>query len=422
MILFLEILPLETLRLKKTGVVLAAFLLLSCADPADPPSEERSAEPAQNSPVEASLVPAFQTNVEKLLAQAMQEVENLPGVSVHVIAPRADLEWSMALGHTDKGKSTPFSSEHPIRISSVTKSFVAAAILRLHEQGKIDLDAPISEYLPRVYVDLVRDGPYEPDAITVRHLLTHTSGLVDVFNTETFQAYFATVLEGGAPKTFTLEEQIRIAVTGGDPTGRPGQKQAYTDTGYLLLGAILETLTGQDMGRATAELSRYDSLDLPNTWWEIFQTPPQGAMDRADQFYGGFLGDDYGPEPFDLYGGGGMISSSSDLARWYWALFHGNVFEQPATLAVMQSLFLPEEYEGEGEELLRHGLQATQLDGQLLFGHSGWWGVAVYYSPQDDVLVAANWLQQHAGTEMTERVKTIVIEATRLSRAMASKI
>jgi D-alanyl-D-alanine carboxypeptidase len=246
-------------------------------------------------------------------------------------------------------------------------------------------------------------------------MLTHTSGIMDTFNTQSFKDYAADVVAGGEARTFTLEDQVLAAVKGGDPTGAPGERQQYTDTGYILLGAILEELTVKDMAAATRSLSGYGELDLENTWWEIFEPPPPQALPRARQYLGEFPGDGFGAEPFDLYGGGGMISSADDLARYFWALFHGDVFESPATLDLMKSKFQPEIVEGNSDLLVRHGLQAFDIDGHILYGHHGWWGVSVYYSPEADVLIAANWLQQLSGDRVGAQIRGIVADVLRLT-------
>ncbi len=362
-------------------------------------------------------VAELKDSIQKTLLEAMTENDTLPGASVRVIAPSLGLDWGAGVGYADDEQTIPFTSAHPIRISSVTKPFVAATIFRLFEQGRVDLDAPMSNYLDGELKEIVGDGPYDPEAITVRQLVNHTSGLMDVFNTKSFEAYYISVIEGGVTKSFTLEEQVQIAVNGGEPTGAPGARQAYTDTGYILLGAIVEELTQQDMGAAVRQLSGYGALNLQNTWWEVYETPPADALPRAKQYFGAFEGDGFGEQPFDLFGGGGMISSADDLSRYFWALFHGEVFQSPSTFDLMNFEVGAEVERADDKLLMRHGLQVFDINGDILIGHTGWWGVRVYYSPADDVLVAVNWLQQLAGGAMSERAKSIVAAVLQAARA-----
>src|SRR3954467_2378106 len=103
------------------------------------------------------------------LARFASAHPTFPGAALAVRTP--SLTWIGAAG-----KLSPHST---FRIASVTKTFTAAATLRLVEDGRIDLDAPIARYLSPTTLGLLRDGGYDVDAIHVRHLLTHTSGLYD---------------------------------------------------------------------------------------------------------------------------------------------------------------------------------------------------------------------------------------------------
>ena len=360
------------------------------------------------------LVPLVDTDglkrsISARLQQAVERDDALPGASAYVIAPGLDLDWGTAAGYSDAAQSELFSASHPIRVSSVTKPFVAATILRLHELGRLELDTSISTYLTEEHADLVRLGPHEPDLITVRHLLTHTSGIIDVFNTQSFGEYIEALLAGSTKKNFTLEEQVRMAAEVSERVHGLGEDQQYTDTGYILLGAIIENLTGQSMAAAVREHSGLGELNLENTWWEVFEEAPKRALPRAKQFFGEFDGDDMGDEPFDLFGGGGLVSSSHDLAKYFWSLYQAEPFDDPATLEMMKSKF-------KDFEPLRHGLQYWDFDGKPIYGHGGWWGVNTFYSPEDNVLVVVNWLQQHAGQEMSDLAKGIVKDAIWLAR------
>ena len=167
------------------------------------------------------------------------------------------------------------------------------------------------------------------------------------------------------------------------------------------------------MASAVRRLARYGEF-APSTWWEIDEPPPESALPRATQYFGTFDGDDFGEQPFDLYGGGGMISSTRDLARYFWALFHGHVFDEPSTLEIMMAE-VETVFENETDLVVRHGLQTWTIDGRVVYGHGGWWGVTVYYSPDTEILVAMNWLQQHAGRRMGALGQEIVTDVMRLA-------
>ncbi len=168
------------------------------------------------------------------------------------------------------------------------------------------------------------DG-YDTGAMTIRHLLTHTSGLFD----HTGPDRYVEAIMADPMHRWTRAEQLRGAVEWGDPHGGPGEFYTYCDTGYVLLGGVIEYVSGQPMAVAVRELLDFEGLGLDSTWWETLEPRPTGVRDRAHQFLGDLDTADFDPS-YDLYGGGGIVSTVGDLARFYRALFTGGVFADPA--------------------------------------------------------------------------------------------
>src|SRR4051812_42589007 len=115
------------------------------------------------------------TRLNHLLHRFVRAHPSFPGVALAVRAPR--LSWAGAAGVADRATRKPLRAKAGFRIASVTKTFTAAAILRLAENGKVSLDDPIARHLSRATVALLRSGGYDIDAMHVRNLLQHTSGL-----------------------------------------------------------------------------------------------------------------------------------------------------------------------------------------------------------------------------------------------------
>lgn len=255
------------------------------------------------------------------------------------------------------------------RLASITKTYVAATALRLHEEGRLDLQAPIGRYLPSDWMQLLASDGYRTRDITVRHLLSHTGGLADHAQAPQF---IATIKAD--PKThWTREGDLHRLVEWTDPLGAPGEKFAYSDTGYVLLGAIIERITGQTLSQAVREQLRLDAHGVPGTYWERYESPVGGA--RAHQRFEGLDTHDWDPS-MDLYGGGGLVAPPVDVAVFFDALLAGHVFKKPETLALMQSadgLPAASEY--------RLGIFAYNLDGTAAAGHSGFWGTLVAREP-----------------------------------------
>jgi D-alanyl-D-alanine carboxypeptidase len=255
------------------------------------------------------------------------------------------------------------------RLASITKTYVAAAALRLHEDGRLDLQAPITRYLPKAWMQLLATDGYKPDDITVRHLLTHTSGLADHAQAPQFIA----AIKAHPDTRWTRDRDLQDLVAWTDPVGAPGEKYFYSDTGYVLLGAIIEHVTGKDLPQAVRTLLRLDTLGVPDTWWERYEAAD--GRTRAHQWFEGV--DTYAWDPsMDLYGGGGLVAPPIDVAVFFDALLSGHAFRKPETLALMQSAAgLP------AGSPYRMGVFAYDFDGTAAVGHSGFWGTLVAREP-----------------------------------------
>lgn len=254
----------------------------------------------------------------------------LPGLLIYAQSGATGRSWQIASGWADTARRTRLESDQPIRIASNTKTYTAAAILRLVERGKIALSDPIARHLPpELNALLVADG-YATDRITIEQVLSHRAGL----NEHPAVPSFVTTLRTAPRKRWTREEQVRWMVDSLAPVGPPGAQYRYSDTGYILLGAILERYTGKSLGAAERELLGFDRLGLTRTWFETLEPSPPLARDRAHQYLTGM--DSYDLDPsFDLYGGGGIVAPLAELGQFLEALLEGHVFDRAATLDSM---------------------------------------------------------------------------------------
>src|SRR3954470_7241328 len=251
-----------------------------------------------------------------------------PGVVLAVVSPQ--LRWTGSAGHPAFGSHAVLDPRAGFRIASVTKTFTAASVLRLVETSRLGLEDPITVHLAPATVALLRSGGYDPEEIHVRHLLMHTSGLYDYASDPKFVEYALT----HGRHHWTRAEQVRFAMTHGKPYAPPGKEFHYADTGYVLLGEIVERTTAHSLGSAFRRLLGFEKLGLPHTYLESLEPRPQAARPRAHQYYQRIDATGFDPS-FDLYGGGGLVSTVGDLARFYRALLHGQVFEKRATLRTM---------------------------------------------------------------------------------------
>ncbi|WP_206185231.1 serine hydrolase [Sphingosinicella sp. CPCC 101087] len=286
---------------------------------------------------------------------------------------------AIAAGAADPATGRPMSVDTPVRIASNTKTFVAAAVLRLYEQELIELDAAIPGLVDPKLIAILRSDGYDPDRITVRHLLSHSAGLYD----QGGDRRFITTVLAAPDHRWTRHELVQLMAEYDDPQGEPGEMFLYSDIGYVLLGDIVERRTGRPLAAAVRELLRFDALGLQSTWWETAENAPAGVAPRARQYFQGQDATDVHPS-FDLFGGGGLVMSARDLATWFAALFEGQIFDRPETLRTMTKAGTHV-----GAERYRLGLFAQAVDGREVYSHSGFWGTLVYYDPRRRRAVAA---------------------------------
>jgi len=340
---------------------------------------------------------SIETRLQTLAEADLASWPMMPARLLHVWAPGLGVDVEVAAGVADLATGEPLRPGSRFRIASVTKPFVAAATLRLVEDGRLSLDDTVAALLAGEYDDLLRRGGYDTEAITLRHLLTHTSGVYDF----AADAYVPLSIPGGfeaqalqnPSRRWTRYEQVEFAVTHGHPYGSPGTVFAYSDTGACLVGEILERATGQTMGAAIRELVGYERLGLAHTWQETIEPEPPDLPQLSHQ-YEGEVDVAKMDASVDLYGGGGLMSTCRDLARFFRALLRGEVFRDPSTLEAMtttlEGIPLAEEAGWDvhpstsGMFLFRR-----EIGGETWWGHGGFWGTTAYTCPARDVMIVA---------------------------------
>ena len=320
----------------------------------------------------AALVAEFGPRLDEALAAEFAASPELRG---YVVLLRSDdgFAWQGAAGD-----ATPDSS---FRIASVTKMFTAAATLRLVEQGRFDLDDPVALVVDPATAELLTGAGYDPGAITIRQLLTHTSGLVDF----TFDPRldFVGQVFADPQRRWTRREQLELAMEV-PPLGVPGEQFAYTDTGYALLGEIVERASGVTLGAAMRQLLRFDELGIEHTYQESIDPVAESQPVRLHQWWGEVDTFDWDPS-LDLFGGGGLVSTTADLATFIEALASGRVFDDAATFETMQTIPAVNATAGAAA-----GLFVRDVAGQQCWGHEGFWGVQVLRCPDIGLSVVSS--------------------------------
>lgn len=255
-------------------------------------------------------------------------------------------------GTTWTSASAGLDPEAPFRTASVTKTYVAAAVLRLVELGELAL----TDRVP------LGDGT----TATVEQLLRHTSGLADHASHPSYEAEVAAQPE----RVWTAREQVDRALAL-PRVAAPGTRVSYSDSGYVLLGELLAQRSGTTWVAAARALLRLDELGLTSTWVELHEPDPAGLPERAPQRLGELDVRTVHPS-MDLFGGGGVVTTTRDLARFFAALVRGEVVS-PETLALMTtSTSLPDEA---GRDM-GAGVYPFAFATPDWWGHTGFWNVA----------------------------------------------
>jgi len=329
----------------------------------------------------------------------------VPGAVLSVDAPGIGLSWAGADGRFAFGDDQPLEPTDAFRTASVTKTFTAAAVLRLAEEGELSLGDSITAYLPHGLVRRIDQINHQSFGrrITIRELLDHTSGVYDY---ATDPGWRAAVL-ADPQRTWRPRELVRVAIRNGDPYFRPGRGFHYSDTGYTLLGLIIERVTKLPLAAAYRALLPISELGLNDTSLEGRETAPAGSAERAHQYINHIDTTNWNPS-FDNFGGGGLVSTADDLDTFIRALFDGRVFDKSSTLAAMLRVSRHANY--------ALGLFRDHEVGLRAWEHTGFFGSFMYFVPSLDLSFAGSVNQ--AATPSIGLVRSVIriIEAAEAAR------
>ena len=253
------------------------------------------------------------------------------------------------------------------RLASITKQFTAAAIMMLVEDGKVALDDPITKFLP--------DYPMQGHQVTVEHLLTHTSGIVSYTG---IPGYMKSKLRAD----LTVEQLVDVF----DELPMefaPGSRFKYNNSGYILLGAIIEK-AGSMSYAEFLEARIFGPLGMSQSYYGESQLIPRrvaGYQGDADNLQNAeFL------SMTQPYAAGSLLSTVADMARWNRALFSGEVVKADS-LQKMTTAYTLNDGKDTG---YGYGLSPSTLRGFPTIGHGGdihGFATQAIYLPEQDVYV-----------------------------------
>ena len=341
--------------------------------------------------------------MEYLVSGLVEKDKSVRNCVLSVMKGDGSFSWSGAAGIARQDGQVPMTKDTPIYIASITKLYTATAIMRLYEKGALSLDDPMSKYLPEeliqgIHVYKGKDYFHE---ITIKQLLSHTSGIADYYTEKPKggKSLFDLFLEK-PERSWTVDETIERARKDLKPNFQPGTDASYSDTNFQLLGKIIEAITGKPLHTVYEDFI-FRPLGLKHTWL-IGRSEPQLAPSAvpADVFYkdmnitktrsnGAYWAD------------GGIISTAEEMIIFLKALNEGQIVSRD-TLKLMHhwhKLQFPLQY-GYGTmyfKLPRFINRVMKVP--PLWGHSGSTGSFLYYSEDLNLYMAGSINQVESKTK-----------------------
>ncbi|MGG3050295.1 serine hydrolase domain-containing protein [Bacillus tropicus] len=316
------------------------------------PNSIIKAEPTQN--VSSSLQTSAQSDrnsVKKAIQDALQL--GYPGILANI--SKGGKTWSYTAGIADLTTKKPMKADFRFRIGSVTKTFIATVLLQLSGENRLNLDDSIEKWLPGV----IQGNGYDGNQITIRQILNHTSGIAEYMNSKDFDIM-------DTKKSYTAEEFVKMGISL-PPDFAPGKGWSYSNTGYVLLGILIEKVTGNSYAEEV-ENRIIEPLDLSNTF-----LPGNSSVIPGTKHARGYIQLDGASELKDVTyinpgsSDGDMISTADDLNKFFSYLLSGKLLKEQQLNQMLTTV--PTDREGAGYGL---GIVEFKLpNGVSVWGHRG---------------------------------------------------
>ncbi|MFJ7991172.1 serine hydrolase domain-containing protein [Peribacillus frigoritolerans] len=308
-----------------------------------------------------SVSSSLQTSTQRdhsSVKQAMRDTLQLGFPGILVKTSEGGKTWGYAAGIADLSTKKPMKTDFRFRIGSVTKTFTATVVLQLAGENRLNLDDSIEKWLPGV----IQGNGYDDKQITIRQLLNHTSGIAEYTRSKDFDMM-------DTKKSYTVEELVKMGISL-PPDFAPGKGWSYSNTGYVVLGILIEKVTGNSYAEEIEnriieplELSNTflpgNSSVIPGTKHARGYIQPDGASELKDVTY-------YNPSMGSS--AGDMISTADDLNKFFSYLLGGKLLKEQQLKQMLTAV--PTGTAELGEYGL--GISKTKLpNGVSIWGHGG---------------------------------------------------
>lgn len=273
--------------------------------------------------------------------------------------------------------------------ASITKTFVATIILQLVEEDKLTLSDKAYKFLQPI--DFVKadkihilNGTNYSKEITIEQLLNHTSGVADIFTDAQTRFNISVLLHKKRQFTTAMitERYFRYRLNE-KPLNKPGEGYHYSDMNYMFLGFIIENITGKTLPEAIRERI-LEKTGMKNTYFDYYE-PAVTEGKRIDAFLGKINMTKKINTSYE-WGGGGLVTTTKDLAKFIQALFDNKFFKKEATLKKMTNTEQVKKFNAN----YGYGLFSFNANGKTYYGHGGFYGSLLLYEPVDRITLSAN--------------------------------
>jgi len=313
----------------------------------DVPAPQHNADPSGHSTLAASVQAAME-----VAARAERDDKQIPSIAVAIV-DRNGIVWSSAWGNATQDVQRPATPDSLYRAGSISKLLTDVAVMQLVEQGRLDLDAPVATYLPEF-----RPENLTGTAITLRHLMTHRSGLV---REPPRGHYFDNAAASQGDAVASLNQTRLVA--------QPGTVAKYSNAGIAVVGEVVARVTGLPF---EAALSRAVLVPLGMGASQFSRAALKAPV--ADALMVSFDGGRWPAPTFDLGtpAAGSLYTSANDLARFAQALLNRGALPGGRMLlaSTVDEMWRPQ-FPKSGPRAFGLGFVLSEIDGERTVGHGG---------------------------------------------------
>ena len=330
----------------------------------------------------------FESKIDSLLQEKYQP--NAPGATF-LISKNGHIVYKKAFGLSNLELNVPMQTENVFEIASMTKQFTAISILMLVEKGKLNLDDEITKFIP--------DYPTNGHKITVHHLLTHTSGIKDFTKVKGLNAISNQDLAPLELINFFKNEPVDFA---------PGEKSLYNNSGYVILGYIIETITGQSYGDFIEE-QIFKKLGMASSKYgshsEVIKNRASGYQNKN-----GYVNRRQVSYSF-AYSTGALMSTVNDMFTWQEAIKNNVLISKETNEKAFANYTL-----NNGDHInYGYGWHIKEINGISTREHGGHFfgfkSMGVYLPNYDIYVVGLNNCDCNSPTKITREIAELAAKA-----------